>query len=130
MTQYYCFDEHTRIPDIVVISTNIWNQMSDNQKEIMTTTAQQMTEDYKTAWADFENEILAAAEEKGVEMIRDVDVDAFKAAVQPIYDSLEADQPDVYAYVERIQNFSADGAADGAEAAADASAEADASAAA
>ena len=137
VTQYYCFDEHTRIPDIVVISTNIWNQMSDNQKEIMTTTAQQMTEDYKTAWADFENEILAAAEEKGVEMIRDVDVDAFKAAVQPIYDSLATDQPDVYAYVERIQNFSADGAADGAEAAADASApaadasaEADASAAA
>lgn len=125
VTQYYCFDEHTRIPDIVVISTNIWNQMSDNQKEIMTTTAKQMTEDYKTAWADFENEILAQAEEKGVEMIRDVDIDAFKEAVQPIYDSLQSEQPDVYAFVERIQAFTADGSA-----AADASTDAASSAAA
>ena len=103
VTQYYCFDEHTRIPDILLISTDTWNAMSDHQREIMTTCAQKMTEDYKGAWIEFENEVLATAEEKGVELVRDVDTAAFQEACQSIYDDLAAESPDVYAYVERIQ---------------------------
>lgn len=103
VTKYYCFDEHTRIPDIIVISSSVWNQMSDSQKEIMTTTAQKMTEDYKTAWADFENEVLADAEAAGVELVRDVDIAAFQEACQSIYDNLQTSSPAVYSYVERIQ---------------------------
>ena len=102
VTGYYCFDEHTRIPDIVVISTSIWNKMSDNQKNIMKTTAVSMTNDYKTAWENFENEVLAAAD--NVELIRDVDIPAFQAACQTIYDNLQSSDPAVYAYVERIQS--------------------------
>lgn len=101
VTGYYCFDEHTRIPDIVVISTSVWNKMSDNQKEIMKTTAAEMSDSYKTAWKEFEDEVLAAA--NNVELIRDVDIPAFQAACQSIYDNLKANDPAVYAYVERIQ---------------------------
>lgn len=103
VTQYYCFDEHTRIPDILLISTDTWNAMSDHQREIMTACAQAMTEDYKGAWIEFENEVLAAAEEKGVELVRDVDTEAFQTACQSIYEDLAAESPEVYAYVERIQ---------------------------
>ena len=39
VTKYYCYDEHTRIPDVIVISTKVWNQMSDSQKNIMKETA-------------------------------------------------------------------------------------------
>ncbi len=101
VTQYYCFDEHTRIPDIVVISTKVWNEMSDSQKQIMQDTAVEMTNNYKTAWKEFEDEVLATAD--NVELIRDVDIAAFQAACQPIYDSLKNGDPAVYAYVERIQ---------------------------
>ena len=103
VTKYYCFDEHTRIPDILLIYTDTWNAMSDNQRQIMTECAKKMTEDYKTAWTEFENEVLAAAEEKGVELIRDVDTAAFQEACQSIYTNLETESPEVYAYVERIQ---------------------------
>ena len=101
VTGYYCFDEHTRIPDIVVISSKVWNSMSDNQKQIMTETAAAMTENYKTAWANFEAEVRAAAND--VEYIEDVDTAAFQAACQSIYDNLKTSDPTVYAYVERIQ---------------------------
>ena len=103
VTKYYCFDEHTRIPDILLMSTETWNAMSDHQREIMTSCARTMTEDYKTAWTEFENEVLATAEEKGVELIYDVDLPAFQEACQSIYTDLQAEQPEVYAYVERIQ---------------------------
>lgn len=104
VTQYYCFDEHTRIPDIIVISTTAWNAMSDNQRQIMRETAADMTDQYKQAWADFENEVLEMAQKNNVELIRDVDMAAFQAACQPIYEKLKTDDPGVYSFVERIQN--------------------------
>lgn len=104
VTQYYCFDEHTRIPDIIVISTAAWNAMSDNQRQIMRETAADMTDQYKQAWADFENEVLELAQKNNVELIRDVDMAAFQAACQPIYENLKTSDPGVYSFVERIQN--------------------------
>ena len=69
VTGYYCFDEHTRIPDILLISTEAWNKLDEQQKQIVEECARQMTDDYKIAWAEFENEVLAAAQEKGVELV-------------------------------------------------------------
>lgn len=104
VTQYYCFDEHTRIPDIVVISANIWKQFSDEQKAIVKECAKNATEEYKTAWKNFEDEVLAkATSENGVELIKDVDIPAFQAAVQPIYESLKSSNPTTYAIVEEIR---------------------------
>lgn len=104
VTQYYCFDEHTRIPDVIVISTAVWDAMSDNQRQIMRDTAAEMTDQYKQAWKDFEDEVLEAAVNNGVELIRDVDTAAFQEACRSIYTKLESDNPAVYSFVERIQN--------------------------
>ena len=104
VAQYYCVDEHTRIPDIVLISASVWNKMSDNQRSIMTSTAKAMTEGYKSAWADFEDEIRELAVSNGVEFIEDVDIAAFQEACQSIYDNLKTSDPACYSYVERIQN--------------------------
>lgn len=103
VAQYYCYDEHTRIPDIIVISTKVWNSMSDNQKNIMTETAKAATEAYKTRWAEFEEEVKTAAEQNGVTFVDDVDTAAFQSACQTIYDNLKNSDPDVYAIVEKIQ---------------------------
>jgi tripartite ATP-independent transporter DctP family solute receptor len=103
VTKYYCFDEHTRIPDIIVISTKAWNSLSENQQNILKTTAAEMTESYKTAWAEFEDEVRTAAEANGVEFITDVDTAAFQEACQSIYENLKTNDPATYAYVERIQ---------------------------
>ena len=61
-----------------------------------------MTEDYKTAWKNFEDEVLAQF--TNVELIRDVDTAAFQEACQSIYTNLQSSDPTVYSYVERIQN--------------------------
>lgn len=104
VAKYYCYDEHTRIPDVIVISTKVWNQMSDEQKAVMKETAANATEEYKTRWADFEEEVKTAAEQNNVTFVEDVDTAAFQAACQSIYDNLKSSDPDVYAIVEKIQN--------------------------
>lgn len=104
VAKFYSFDEHTRIPDIVVLSADVWNSMSDAQKEVLKSCAAAATNDYKTAWKAFEDEVLAnAVNNNGVELVRDVDIAAFQAAVTPIYENLKASEPDVYAVVEKIR---------------------------
>ena len=104
VAKFYSFDEHTRIPDIVVLSSDVWNRMSDAQKEVLKSCAAAATNEYKVAWKAFEDQVLeAAVNNNGVELVRDVDIAAFQAAVAPIYDNLKATEPDVYAIVEKIR---------------------------
>lgn len=104
VAKFYSFDEHTRIPDIVVLSADVWNSMSDAQKETLKTCAQAATDEYKVAWKAFEDQVLeAAVNNNGVELVRDVDIAAFQAAVAPIYENLKTSEPDVYAVVEKIR---------------------------
>ncbi len=104
VTKYYCFDEHTRIPDMVVIASSVWNKFSDEQKSIVSECAATATEEYKDAWKKFEDEVLdKAVNQNGVELVKDVDIAAFQAAVQPIYENLKTSNPTTYAVVEEIR---------------------------
>lgn len=104
VTKYYCFDEHTRIPDMVVIASSVWNKFSDEQKSIVAECAKTATEEYKDAWKKFEDEVLdKAVNQNGVELVKDVDIAAFQAAVQPIYENLKTSNPTTYAVVEDIR---------------------------
>ncbi len=104
VAKFYSFDEHTRIPDVVVISAKVWNSMTPEQQDIMKSCAKEATDDYKVAWENFENEVLDLATNKyGVELVRDVDTAAFQEAVQPIYDELKTSDAEVYSVVEQIR---------------------------
>lgn len=104
VAKFYSFDEHTNIPDVIVLSAKVWNEMTPEQQEILKSCAKDATEQYKTAWKNFEDEVLdKAVNEFGVELVRDVDIKAFQDAVQPIYEKLKTDEPDVYAIVEKIR---------------------------
>ncbi len=104
VAKFYSFDEHTRIPDVVIISTKTWNTLSENQKDIILECAKEMTEQYKTDWVDFENQVLdKAVNEFGVELVYDVNKGAFQTAVQPIYEGLKVNDPEVYEIVEEIR---------------------------
>lgn len=99
---FYCYDEHTRIPDVVVISTQVWDAMSEEQRQIMTDCAAQASQEYKTVWKQFEDEVLASVAGQ-VELVTDVDTAAFQAACQTIYDNLAVSDPEAYAVVQEIQ---------------------------
>ena len=106
VAKYYSFDEHTRIPDVVVFSAKVWNEMSEEQQEVLKTAAKEASENYKTRWKNFEDEVLEkATNEFGVELVRDVDIKAFQEAVKPIYEKLEKDSPEVYEVVNSIREM-------------------------
>ena len=102
VTKYYCYDEHTMIPDVIVIASKVWDEMDDAQKKIMNDTASAMIANYKGLWAKFEDDVKAQVEGK-VEYVKDVDKAAFQKAVAPIYDALKQNDAATYSFVERIQ---------------------------
>ena len=90
--------------DMVVIASSVWNKFSDEQKSIVAECAKTATEEYKDAWKKFEDEVLdKAVNQNGVELVKDVDIAAFQAAVQPIYENLKTSNPTTYAVVEEIR---------------------------
>jgi len=103
VAKVYSYDMHTMIPDIVVISQKVWDEMSDNQKEVFKSTAKDMSSNYKQAWKEFEDQVINDVSSKGVEFVTDVDIPAFQEAVKPIYEKLQKDDPESYAVVEKIQ---------------------------
>lgn len=106
VSKYYCYDEHTRIPDIVIISTKVWDSLTPEQQEELQTAANNMTEKYKKSWADFEAQVKQDAESKfHVTFVEDVDKAAFQKACQPIYDELKTSDPDCYKVVEAIRGM-------------------------
>ncbi len=102
VTGYYCYDEHTMIPDVIIISTEIWNELTPEQQEIMRSTAADMVANYRELWAQFEEDVKAQVEGK-IEYVTDVDKAAFQEAVKGIYEKLATDAPETYSFVERIQ---------------------------
>lgn len=110
VVKYYCCDEHTRIPDILVLSTAVWEKMSQRQRQVMVDCAGEASQAYQSTWQEFEDQVRASVAGK-VEIITDVDTKAFREACQVIYDSLAVSQPETYAVVEEIQAAAPTGAA-------------------
>ena len=102
VTKFYCYDEHTMIPDVIVISSKVWADMSDEQKKIMNDTAAEMVKNYRGLWAKFEEDVKAQVGDK-VTYVTDVKKEEFQKAVQPIYEGLKTSDPATYSFVERIQ---------------------------
>ena len=102
VAKYFSYDMHTRIPDIMLISTATLDKLSPEHREAVIEAAKESTEYQKQLWgAAVEAEKETAAAEFGVEYFYP-DVSEFQKAVQPMYDALKS-EPEKYAVYEEIR---------------------------
>jgi len=91
-TKYYSYDEHTRVPDVVVINEETLENLTEDQREAVHEAAEESTEFQKEVWEEYvDAEKEQAKEEYGVEF-NDVDKEPFQDAVQPIHEEFEKDE--------------------------------------
>lgn len=102
VSKVFSLDEHTMVPDVLVISSKVWNELSDNNKQALTQAAKEATEKMFELWQKSETEEKQKALAQGVEFV-EVDKSLFKQAVEPMYSELKTQQPDLYKLVEQIQ---------------------------
>lgn len=99
--KYYTLDEHTGLPDVLVISTITWSQLSAQQRNWVQEAATESAEYQKGLWAAATKDALAKVQEAGVEVIYP-NKERFASRVSGIYDSYKDDRT-IYSLIERIQ---------------------------
>ncbi|MGR5142205.1 TRAP transporter substrate-binding protein [Photobacterium sp. DNB23_23_1] len=102
VSKYFSLDEHTMVPDVLVISTKAYDGLSEEHREALKTASMNSMELMKKLWAESEAEERANAEKLGVTFVQP-NKTAFVEAVQPMYDALETSDPELNEIVERIQ---------------------------
>lgn len=92
VAKYYSYDEHTRVPDIVIMSTSVKERLTDEQYQAVVEAAKESTEFEKKVFKQaVEEEKKIAAEEYGV-VFNDVDSEPFQKAVQPLHEQFKKDK--------------------------------------
>lgn len=89
--KYYILDEHTRPPDVLLISTVVWNKLSPEFQAILQQAAGESVAFQRQLWAQKEKENLQHVEKAGVTIIRP-DKKPFRDAVKSMWDEFEATQ--------------------------------------
>ncbi|MCH7415092.1 TRAP transporter substrate-binding protein [Belliella sp. R4-6] len=100
--KFYSINEHTAVPDIMIISTKVWNLLSDQEKQWLQEASDESAEFQYKIWAEAVEESLAEMEKAGVTIVYP-EQDEFRASVESMYDDLKVTQPELYSVVDQIR---------------------------
>lgn len=104
VAQYYSLDEHTMLPDVVIIGTEVWNTLNTQEQQWLQEAADSSAVFQKELWIEAEKEAFETVQEAGVDIIYP-DKEPFIEATRVIYEQFRQDQPELYKIVEQIQNL-------------------------
>lgn len=99
--QYYSLDEHTSVPDVLLISTKVWDDLTPEEQRILQEAADESAEHQKTLWREATEQALAEVQKAGVEIFHP-DKEPFEERVQSLYESYRS-QPEVYNLIQEIK---------------------------
>lgn len=99
--KYFMLDEHTALPDELLVSTLVWNNLTEQEQIWLKEAAMESSEYEKKIWREAEMEALEEIQKAGVE-ITYPDKDEFREKVQPMYDAF-SQNPKMEKIIEAIQ---------------------------
>ena len=99
--KYYSLDEHTSVPDVLIISQHIWNDLTEEEKGWLQQAADDSVPVERKLWAESVKESLEEVEKAGVIIYRP-DKAPYLEKVKDVYESYQ-DQETIYSYIKRIQ---------------------------
>ncbi len=86
--KYYSLDEHTRLPDILIISTRVWNHLSSEQQRILQEAVDESVEYQRKIWTEAEEADLKTVQTAGAQIVQP-DKALFRASVQSVWKEYE-----------------------------------------
>jgi tripartite ATP-independent transporter DctP family solute receptor len=98
--KYFSIDEHASIPDILLMSTVVWNSLSEQEQKWLQRAVDESVEYQKKLWKESTEEALKAVTESGV-TISYPNKQPFIDAVKPMHDSYKGTP--LYALMQEIE---------------------------
>lgn len=86
--KYYSLDEHVRLPDVLLISTVVWNKLPPEDQQILSEAAREAVEYQRELWNEVEQSSLTKAREAGVTILHP-DKEPFRESVQSLWQEFE-----------------------------------------
>lgn len=101
---FYSLSEHLIIPECVCINADAFNALSGDQQAMVKEAARESANLQRELWAERELESREKVMAQGVKYNEIADKSAFQAAMQPVYDTYLADNPELVSLVDLIKN--------------------------
>jgi len=101
--KFYSMDEHTAIPDVVLVSTKIWENLSEEEQQWLQEAADESAIYQAKLWKESVEESMREIEKAGV-VISYPDRQPFMKGVDSVYELTKREQPQLADLILRIQN--------------------------
>ena len=85
VSKYYTLNEHTMIPDVLIMSTHAYDKLTDQEKEWLNQAIKESVVVQRKEWQKSEDESIASLIKEGVEIIKP-DKQPFIDATKKVYD--------------------------------------------
>ena len=99
--RYYSINEHSTIPDLVLISTHAWNRLSGHERTWLREAADESVVYQRDLWLKSEQEALKSLKEAGVEIVYP-DKEPFVRLLEPLRESYKTN-PEIKKWIEEIE---------------------------
>tara|TARA_R110002020_G_scaffold22405_1_gene75753 strand:+ start:26736 stop:27716 length:981 start_codon:yes stop_codon:yes gene_type:complete len=99
--KFYSLDEHTVLPDALVMGTHLWESLSEEERGWLKGAVDRSVTYQRKLWALSEAEALEEVQKAGVKIIRP-DKTLFSSEVKGVYDTYKNDR-ELSSLIERIQ---------------------------
>ncbi|MFK7771658.1 MAG: TRAP transporter substrate-binding protein [Saprospiraceae bacterium] len=99
--KYYSLNEHTAVPDLLIIGTVAWNRMTEQEQTWLQEAADEAVTHQRKLWIAAENEALAAVKKAGVKIIRP-DKTLFSDKTKKMLEAFKDDKV-IYDLIQKIQ---------------------------
>lgn len=100
--KFYTLDEHTVLPDVLILGTHVWNSLTEQEKNWLQKAVDNSVKYQRKLWAAAEEEAIAEVQKAGVKIIRP-DKTLFSKKVGSLYDAYK-DNKEMYSLIQQIQN--------------------------
>lgn len=85
----YTYTEHQYVPDVLIVSTNTWEKLSEEQQKSIQDAAKASSESHKDVWDNAVEKSIQASEEMGVTFYT-IDKKAFIDAATPLHETYKS----------------------------------------
>lgn len=100
--KFYSINEHTAVPDVVIVSTKVWDTLDEQEKQWIQEAADESAVFQYELWAESVEKSLLELEKAGV-TITYPKQDGFREAVEGLYRTYESTQPELFDLIRRIR---------------------------
>jgi tripartite ATP-independent transporter DctP family solute receptor len=101
--KYYSLDEHTSVPDVLLISTVIWDDLTDQEKVWIQESADESYQFQKKLWKEATEESLKEVQKAGVQIYYP-DKKPFDEKTQSLLEEFKQ-EPEIFNLIQKIKSI-------------------------